>query len=75
MKHYGVDGINSSDIKCYPPPNENDRKQCEDLFQKEWENNKIWCFGIDRKCTDKPSFISTSDNIPDQCYYKSQHQL
>jgi hypothetical protein len=51
MKHYGVDGTNSSGVKCYPPPNESDKKQCEQKFEQEWNANQLWCWGLDMNAT------------------------
>ena len=84
MRNYGVDGTNCSNVKCYPPPNKNDRKQCEDIFMKEWENNKVWCFGINNEATDEElkeilgeerwniPFISINSDPPKFCYYKKE---
>ena len=87
MKYYGVDGTNDLKVKCYPPPNASDRKQCESIFKKEWKDGKVWCFALDNECTDNElkeifgeekwnqPFISPSDNVPSVCYYRKEHKI
>lgn len=53
MKYYGVDGTDRSIVKCHPPPNSTDRKQCEEKFNSEWDRDEVWCFGIANNATEK----------------------
>lgn len=85
MKYYDVDGINNSGVKCYPPPTEEDRKQCEIIFEKDWSENKIWCFGLNNHASDEelkqifgkenwnqPFINPITDKASKFCDYKSE---
>lgn len=46
MKQYGADRTDRNIVKCYPALSDDEIQQCEDTFNREWEEGRVWCFGI-----------------------------
>ena len=46
MKYYGADRTDRNIVKCYPALSDYEIQQCEDTFNREWEDGKVWCFGL-----------------------------